>query len=97
MKIGPSHYIRTRGRRGIKGKGSEKDIVVWTEELTGQFRKLHYEQLNVMYCTTNVLQVVKVRRLKIGRACGMSAGNLQEGGDFENLGVVGKIILKKYL
>jgi hypothetical protein len=32
---------------------------------------------------------------KMGRACGMSAGNLQEGGDSEHLGVDGKINVKR--
>ena len=34
---------------------------------------------------------------KMGRECGMSAGNLQEGGDSEHLGLDGKINVKRDL
>jgi len=34
------------------------------DEVTGEWRKLHNEELNDLYCSTNIVRVIKSRRLK---------------------------------
>ena len=36
---------------------------VWTE-VTGEWRKLHNEKLNDLYTSTNILRVIKSRRMR---------------------------------
>ena len=31
------------------------------DEITGEWRKLHNEELNVMYCSSNIVRVIKSR------------------------------------
>jgi hypothetical protein len=32
-------------------------------EVTGEWRKLHNEELNVLYCSPNIIRVIKSRRI----------------------------------
>ena len=74
------------------------------DEETGEWRKLHNEELNDMYCSPNIIRVMKSRRLRwaghvaclVGRrdACSVSVGILREGDHLEDQDVNGKIILK---
>ena len=34
------------------------------DEVTGECRKLHNEELNDLYCSTNIVQVIKLRRMR---------------------------------
>jgi len=34
------------------------------DEVTGKWRKLHYGELNDLYCSTNIIRVVKSRRMR---------------------------------
>jgi hypothetical protein len=38
--------------------GPKRDVV------TGKWRKLHNEELNYLYCSPNIVQVIKSRRLR---------------------------------
>ena len=33
-------------------------------EVTGEWRKLHNEELNDMYCSPNIVRVIKLRRIR---------------------------------
>ena len=72
-------------------------------EVTGEWRKLHNEELNDVYCSPNVVRVIKSRRVRrIGhvarmdedrRCIGSWWGNRREGDHWGDLGVDGWIIL----
>ena len=35
-----------------------------TDEVTGERRKLHNEELSDLYCSTNIIRVIKSRRMR---------------------------------
>jgi len=81
--------------RRIFGPGSD--------ELTGDWRRLHNKELNDLYCSPNIVQVIKLRRMRwaghvarmgVVRECiGSSWGNLRERDHCEDLRLDGWIIL----
>jgi hypothetical protein len=74
------------------------------DEVTGEWRKLHNEELNGLYCSPTVVRVIKSRRIRwaghvarMGReeACtGFWWGNLRERDHWGETGVDGRIILR---
>jgi len=46
------------------------------DEVTGEWRKLHNEKLNVLYCSPNIIRVIKSIKNEMGGAC--SACGVQE-------------------
>jgi len=71
-------------------------------EITGKWRKLHIEELNDMYCSQNIIRLIKSRRMRwTGHGgeerfkMGLWRGNLRERDHLENRGVGGKIILTR--
>jgi hypothetical protein len=88
--------FETRVLRGIFGPKRD--------ETTGKWRKLHNEELNCLYCSSNIIGVVKSRRMRLAGhvACmgrgevytGFLWGNLRERNHLEDPGVDGRIILR---
>ena len=75
------------------------------EEITGEWRRLHNEELNVLYSSSNIVRVIKSRRMRWAghvarmgekRGCiGSYWGNRREGDHWGDLGVDGRIILER--
>jgi hypothetical protein len=74
------------------------------DEVTEKWRKLHNEELNNLYSSTNIVQVIKSRRMRrVGHVARMGEGrgvytgvwwgNLREGNHWGDPGVDGRIIL----
>ena len=74
------------------------------DELTGKWRKLHYEELSDLYSSTNIVWVIKSRRMRwVGRAARMGFGdmhtvfwwgNLRKRDHLEDPSIDGSIILR---
>jgi hypothetical protein len=74
------------------------------DEVTGEWRKLHNEELTNLYSSPNIIRVIKSRRMRwvghvalMGRVevhTGFWWGNLRERGHLQDLLVDYKIILR---
>jgi hypothetical protein len=73
------------------------------DEVTVEWRKLHNEELNDMYCSPNIVRVIKSRRIRwAGHVARMGdrrgdtrvswVANLRERDHLEDLAVDGKIM-----
>jgi hypothetical protein len=71
------------------------------DEATGEWKRLTNEMLYDLYCSPNIIQVIKSRRTKwVGHVARMEMhtrcwwGDLRKRYHFEDLGLCGEIILK---
>ena len=74
------------------------------DEVAGEGMKLHNEEINDLYCSPNIVRVIKSRRMiwaghvaRMGERGGVYrvlVGNLREKGHLEDPGVDGRIELK---
>jgi hypothetical protein len=73
------------------------------DEGTGEWRKLHNEELNYLLSTPNIVRVIKSRMKCVGHVARMGRGevytgfwrgNLREQDHLGDLGVYGRIILR---
>jgi len=74
------------------------------DEVAGEWRKLHNEELNDLCYSPDIMRVIKSRRMRwtghvarVGRGdvyTGLWWGNLRERDHLEDLGVEGSIILR---
>jgi len=81
-------------------------IIFWPkrDEVTWDYRKLHNEELNDLYCSLNTVRVIKLRRMKWAEHVARMGerrdiyrvkwGNLRERDHLGDTGVVGKIVLR---
>jgi len=44
------------------------------DEVAGEWRKLHNEQLSDLYCSPNIVRVIKLRRIRTGHVARMGEG-----------------------
>jgi hypothetical protein len=75
------------------------------DEATGDWRRLHNEELNYLYSSPNIIRVIKSRRLRwaghVARMVerevhtGFWWGDLREGDHLGDQGVDGRIILRR--
>jgi hypothetical protein len=71
-------------------------------EVTGEWRKLHNEKLNDLYCSPHIIQVIKLRRMKLagnvarmGKRRGVYrvlVGKPEEGDHLEDPSIDGRIL-----
>jgi hypothetical protein len=47
------------------------------DDMTGEWRKLHNEELSDLYLLTNIVRVVKSRKDEMGRSCGANGGGMR--------------------
>jgi hypothetical protein len=74
------------------------------EEVTGEWRRLHNEEINDLYCSLNIVRVIKSKRMRwagyvarIGEESGCIGywwGNRRDRAHWGGLGVDGWIILR---
>jgi len=64
VKLGRSHF-REEGRlRVFENRVLRRIFGLKRVEVTGEWRKLHNEELNDLYCSPNIFRVIKSRRMR---------------------------------
>jgi len=94
-----SWTLRDECRLNFEIRVLRRIFVSKRDEVTGEWRKLHKEELNDLYCSHNVVQVLKSRRMRWVEhlACmwerrgvyGVRLGNLRERDHWGDPGIDG--------
>jgi hypothetical protein len=50
--------------RLFKNRALRRIFGLKKDEVTGEWRKLHYEELHVLYCAPSIVRVIKWRRMR---------------------------------
>jgi hypothetical protein len=45
------------------------------DDVTGDWRKLHNEELHNLYSSPDIIRMIKSRRMRLGRACSTNGGD----------------------
>jgi hypothetical protein len=96
-------YREERRLRVFENRALRGTLCPKRDEVTGEWRKLHNEELNNLYCSPNIVRVIKSRirwaghvaRMGRGEACtGLCWRNLRERVYLRDPGVYGRVILR---
>jgi hypothetical protein len=96
--------LKEEGRlRGFENRALKRIVGPMTDEVIGEWRKLHNKELNDLYSSPNIIRVIKSRRMRwaqhvarVGEKRGAYRfwwGSLKERDHMEHPGVDGWIIL----
>jgi hypothetical protein len=105
VKLGRSPILTEERRLGVSENRVLRRIIgLKRDEVTGEWRRLHNEELNDLYCSPNIMRVIKSRRMRwaghvarVGEkrgVCNVLWRNLRERAYWGNLAVDGGIILR---
>ena len=97
LTLREEHRLRVFENRMLRGIFGPK-----RDEVTGEWRKLHNEEVNDLYYLPNIVQMIKSRRMRLAghvALCwrgelytGFWWGNLREGDHLEDPDIGGRII-----